>query len=81
ERIVFLSGVDRPEDGLQFEIRNTVTLAEAGPRRTELTLEVEVLSATDAARPNITGAEMGWTQSLDRLVSYVHGYASLSSNV
>ncbi|HEY3741256.1 MAG TPA: SRPBCC domain-containing protein, partial [Bryobacteraceae bacterium] len=41
ERIVFLSGVDRPESGLQFEIRNTVTLVEAGPRRTELTLEVE----------------------------------------
>ncbi len=66
-RLVFKSGVDDAESGAQFEILNTVTFVDKGPGKTELTLDIRVLSANCAARGSLAGAQIGWAQSLDRL--------------
>jgi uncharacterized protein YndB with AHSA1/START domain len=71
ERLVFMSRVNEADGSLRFEIRNTVTFADLGSTRTELTLEFLVVSATDAASHNLAGANIGWAQSLDRLAAHL----------
>ena len=67
ERLVFVTRVGETVDAPRFEIQNTVTLKEQGPSQTELTLDILVLSANEAAYGNLSGAKIGWTQSLARL--------------
>ena len=69
ERLVFVVRVGENADGPRFEIQNTVTLLEYGESQTELTLDIVVLSANEAARGNLAGAKIGWTQSLERLAT------------
>jgi len=49
---------------------NTITLREEN-RRTTLTLQAQVLSATPAAAQAIAGMNEGWSQSLDRLSGFI----------
>jgi uncharacterized protein YndB with AHSA1/START domain len=69
ERLVFTSTVD---DGarVHFDVRTTVTFADLAGR-TLLTLEARVVHATDAAASYLVGMEQGWTQSLERLGSFL----------
>lgn len=48
----------------------TVTFAALG-EKTEMTLELELLKSTPASATAWAGAEMGWNQSLDKLVDLV----------
>jgi uncharacterized protein YndB with AHSA1/START domain len=74
EKLVFTSAA-LDEDGTPlFEILNTVTFAEQG-RKTKLTLHATVIKTTAQAAPYLVGAEMGWTQSLQRLAEYTLGIA------
>ena len=67
ERLVFVVGVGEDDAVPRFEIRNTITFVEHGQSQTELILDILVLSANDAARGGLAGAQIGWNQSLDRL--------------
>ena len=69
-RLVFQSSVPDPSGGLLFEVLTTVTLADAAPHGTRVTVEARVLSAAPEARPFLGGAQIGWTQSIERLQSY-----------
>ncbi len=66
ERLVFLSGAMDEAGNLLFEIRNTVTFAEAAGE-TSVSLRAHVVSATAAAPAYKTG----WTQSLEPLEAFV----------
>ncbi|MGH7532725.1 MAG: SRPBCC domain-containing protein [Gemmatimonadales bacterium] len=70
ERIVMLTSVDEADGRTRFEVRTTVTLAEA-PGRTMLTVHAKVVTATADAAPQIAGMEPGWSQSVDRLQTHV----------
>lgn len=71
ERLVFTSRAFEDEDGThQLEVRNTVTLKADGGR-THLTLEAEVVSATPAVKEALSGMEIGWSQSLEKLEEYL----------
>jgi uncharacterized protein YndB with AHSA1/START domain len=70
ERLVFTSAALDENGNPLFEILNTVTFAEQGGKTT-LTLHARVVKATAKAAPHLAGAEMGWTQSLQRLAEYV----------
>jgi len=50
---------------------NTVTFEEENGK-TKLTLHIAVTRITPAADGPLAGMEMGWNQSLDKLVSYVN---------
>jgi uncharacterized protein YndB with AHSA1/START domain len=54
----------------QLENLNTVTFEDENGK-TKLTLTVKVLKATPAATYALAGMEMGWSQSLERLMSLV----------
>jgi uncharacterized protein YndB with AHSA1/START domain len=70
ERLVFLSGAMDETGKLLFEVRNTVTFAEQAGR-TKLTMHAHVVSATDEAGRHLSGMEVGWMQSLERLEAFV----------
>jgi len=70
ERIVFSSGALDEEGNPLFEVLNTVTFSERGGRTT-LTLQARVVKTTAAAAPHLAGMEAGWTQSLERLETFV----------
>ena len=67
ERLVFISAAigEDPQNPI-LENRNTVTFAELG-RKTQVTLQVVVLKATEAAAGPLAGMEAGWSQSLEKL--------------
>jgi hypothetical protein len=67
DSMVFIMRVGENDNAPRFEVRITVTLIENGQAQTELTLDILVLSANDAARTNLAGARIGWSQTLDRL--------------
>lgn len=69
-RIVMLTGVDEADGSTRFEVRTTVTLAEA-KGRTTVTVHARVVTATADAAPQISGMEPGWSQSIDRLQAHV----------
>jgi uncharacterized protein YndB with AHSA1/START domain len=74
ERLVFTSAALDENGDPVFEILNMVTFADAAGK-TKLTLHARVLSATGKAARYLVGAEMGWTQSLQRLAEYVKAVA------
>jgi uncharacterized protein YndB with AHSA1/START domain len=71
ERLIFISGVKESDGSSRFEVRNTLTFKDCAPGKTELTLDILVISSTEAALGNLAGAKMGWAQTLDRLTAYV----------
>ncbi|MDJ1434049.1 SRPBCC domain-containing protein [Halostagnicola sp. A-GB9-2] len=67
ERLVATSCAFEDDDGdFQLEVRQTVTFADRDGR-TELTLEVEVRTATPEVADALDGMELGWSQSFDKL--------------
>lgn len=78
ERIVFDSWL-RNEDGETFlAVRNTITLADAPGGKTELTMHAHVTHAGPGSEFPLEGMEEGWTQSLERLGTYVAGLRETS---
>jgi len=69
ERLIFITGMTEPDGTTIVEIQNTVTFIDDGNGKTVLTLEAQVLIASEAARPMVAGMEMGWSQSLERLAT------------
>jgi uncharacterized protein YndB with AHSA1/START domain len=68
-RFVFSNEAMNDENGVpQLETLCTVTFNEVG-RKTEMILHIVLLKATAAAAAAWAGAEMGWSQSLDKLVA------------
>ena len=76
ERLVFFSAafVDDPQDPF-LENRNTVTFTDLGGK-TQVTLQVVVLKATEAATVPLSGMEAGWSQSLVKLAGLLKGNAA-----
>jgi len=69
ERLVFLTYVPDKEKPL-FEILNTATFTAQGGK-TKLVFEARILKSTPEAAPMLAGMEQGWSQSLERLSSYL----------
>jgi uncharacterized protein YndB with AHSA1/START domain len=57
-----------------FEVLTTVTFAEEGGKTKQI-LRARVIKSTAQAAPYPAGMEAGWTQSLERLASYVATHA------
>jgi uncharacterized protein YndB with AHSA1/START domain len=70
ERLVFLSGAMDESGNLLFEVLNTISFAEEAGK-TKLTIHGRVVHATAAAAPHLSGMEMGWKQTLERLEAFV----------
>ncbi len=71
ERLVFVSTAIEDDDGIpQLEVLNTVTFVALG-NKTELTMRAVVLKAGPIALGALSGMEIGWTQSLDKLVDFL----------
>jgi uncharacterized protein YndB with AHSA1/START domain len=70
EGLVFnCSALDR-EGKPMFEVLTTILFADKNGK-TMLTMQAQVLTATEAAAPYLAGMEPGWTQTLDRLGHYI----------
>jgi len=68
-RLVFTNQAMPDEKGVkQLDTLCTVTFTETGGK-TEMVLHVVLVKATPAATAAWAGAEMGWNQSLDKLVA------------
>lgn len=79
ERLVITSRAFEDDDGsYRLEVRNAVTFADRGDT-TELTLEAEVLKATEDMAGPLEGMEQGWSQSLDKLAESVDRSAAGSA--
>jgi len=74
ERLVFVSAALDAAGKPMFELLNTLTFAEEGGKTKQI-LRVRVIKRTAQAAPYLAGMEQGWTQSLERLVSYVAKHA------
>jgi uncharacterized protein YndB with AHSA1/START domain len=73
ERLVFISrAFGSDETGWKLENRNTITLIDRGGK-TELKLDVQVITAAPGVEGALAGMEMGWSQSLDKLAELVGG--------
>lgn len=70
ERIVFLSAALNQSGEEMFRILNTVTF-EAQGGKTKLTVRAKVTMTTAVAPQFLSGMEMGWSMSLDRLAQEV----------
>jgi uncharacterized protein YndB with AHSA1/START domain len=70
ERLVFASSALDETGAALFEVLTTVILAEQGSK-TKQTLEARVINKIAKATPYLAGMEVGWTQSLDRLATFV----------
>jgi uncharacterized protein YndB with AHSA1/START domain len=67
ERLVFTSSALEDEQGHpRLEVHNTITFAEHDGKTT-LTVKAVVVKATPEAATALSGMEVGWTQSLERL--------------
>ena len=65
DRLSFTSSAFEDENGIpQLETMNTVTLVERNGK-TEMTVHVVVLKATEAVNPALAGMEVGWNQTLN----------------
>lgn len=73
ERLVFISrAFGNDTDGWQLENRNTITLLDLGDK-TELRLDVEVITASAMAEGALHGMREGWSQSLSKLALHLAG--------
>ena len=70
ERLVFVSSALDAEGNSMFDILNTVMFVEKSGK-TLVTLQARVLQATAVATQYLKGMEAGWTQTLDKLGSYI----------
>ncbi|WP_331236385.1 SRPBCC family protein [Natronorarus salvus] len=71
DRLVFTSRAFEDDDGSYgLEVDNTVTLVERDGRTT-LTLEAEVVRATDEVRGALSGMEEGWNGSFEKLAESI----------
>jgi uncharacterized protein YndB with AHSA1/START domain len=70
EKLAFTSAVPGPDGKPIFEILTTITLEETGTK-TRLTMNARIIARTDAAAPFLAGMEAGWTQTLERLDTFV----------
>lgn len=83
ERLVFVSRALRDADGRpNLEVRTIATFAPVGEasQRTSVTLELDVLTATDIASGALSGMQIGWNQSLDKLDAYLNDTAAPPSD-
>src|SRR5437899_4427212 len=74
ERIVFTSAALDAAGNLMFELPTTMTFAEQGGKTKQI-LRVRVIKSNAQAATYLAGMEAGWTQSLERLASYVATHA------
>jgi uncharacterized protein YndB with AHSA1/START domain len=70
ERLVFVSSALDEKGNSLFDLLNTILFVDRHGK-TELTLQVRVITATIEAPQYLKGMEMGWSQSLDRLDAHV----------
>jgi len=70
ERLVFTAAALNEAGEAYLEVHNTVTFAEH-EGKTTLTLTARVVMARPEAADSLSGMEIGWNQSLERLVAHV----------
>jgi uncharacterized protein YndB with AHSA1/START domain len=70
ERLVFTSAALDDKGNALFEVLTTVTFTEQ-EGKTKQTMRARVIKSTSQSAPYIAGMEQGWTQSLERLTSYL----------
>jgi uncharacterized protein YndB with AHSA1/START domain len=70
ERLVFISTALDENGKSMFDNLNIVSFADRG-EKTELTLQVRVLTMTARAPQHLKGMSIGWSQSLDRLGDHI----------
>ena len=70
ERLVFTSAALDAKGSPMFEVLTTETFAEQGGKTKQI-LRTRVIKSTAQAAPYLAGMEQGWTQSLERLNSYL----------
>lgn len=71
KRLVFTNEALHDENGNpQLATICTVTFSEMGAK-TEMTLHITLVKTTPASEAAWAGAEMGWSQSLDKLTQYL----------
>ena len=70
ERIVFTSAALDDKGNPMFEVLTTVTFAEEGGKTKQI-MRARVIKMTPQAAPYLAGMEQGWTQSLERLTTYI----------
>jgi uncharacterized protein YndB with AHSA1/START domain len=70
ERLVFTATPLDKDGNAMFENLNTVIFSERDGKTT-VTLRVEVVKSSAAAEPYLSGMEMGWKMTLDRLEAHV----------
>ena len=74
ERLVFTSAALDDKGNALFEVLTTVTFTEH-EGKTKQTMRARVIKSTPQSAPYIAGMEQGWTQSLERLTSYLESQA------
>jgi uncharacterized protein YndB with AHSA1/START domain len=70
ERLVFTSAALDSNGKPMFEVLTAVTFAEESGKTKQI-LRARVIKTTPQAAPYTAGMEQGWTQSLERLTTYV----------
>ncbi len=70
DRIVFTAFPLDAQGKPMFSTLNTITLTEKDGKTVQVNT-ARVLNATEAAAPHLQGMEVGWTQTLERLETYV----------
>ena len=74
KKLVFTNEALQDDKGIsQLVTICTVTFEEVGAK-TEMNLHIVLTKATGPATGAWAGAEMGWSQSLDKLVSFINSY-------
>ncbi len=71
EKLVFTSAALDKNGSRLFEILNTITFFEESGK-TKIVLHFVVSKITPEGAPYLTGQEMGWNMSLDKLTNYLH---------
>ena len=72
ERLVMRTWITLPDGGIWFAVEQTARFEEDGDR-TVMRFQAVVLEAREDAVGALSGMEMGWTQSLDKLERHIDG--------
>ena len=75
ERLVMRTWIKLPDGETWFEVEETVRFEEVGDR-TRMHFEAVVLQAREDAVGPLSGMEMGWSQSFDKLERHIRGQAA-----
>jgi uncharacterized protein YndB with AHSA1/START domain len=70
ERLVMRTWITLPDGGIWFEVEQTARFEEADGR-TVMRFEAVVIQAREDAIGPLSGMEMGWSQSLDKLAAHI----------